>query len=139
LEVYNGYPTSVNLKNFKIADVNNVPVDLVTANSVIVPSGGLALLAHNAAIWGTNQNNCWDDNGAVTANLGGQLDIDTGVLKLLDANNQVVDRVDWGDPPLDPVQNESIQRTPVNGWDTAFGDAFNAGDFEVLAVPEPGL
>lgn len=133
LEVYNGYPNTVNLKNFKITDGVNT-IDLVTANNVNIPSGAFALLAHNSAIW----NNCYDDNGVITANLGGQLDINSGQLQLLDSNSLVIDTVIWGNSPLNPIQNQSVERNP-DGFDTALGVNFAAGDFVVQTTPFPGL
>lgn len=134
LEVYNGFAVTVNLKNFKITDGTNV-IDLVSANSVNIPAGGFALLSHNSAIW----NSCYSDNGAITANLGGQLNIDTEFLQLLDAGNNVIDTVQWGGTTgLNPTQNQSIERNP-DGLDSATGTNFNASDFVVRTTPQPGL
>lgn len=137
LEVYNGYPNTVNLKNFKLTD-GSTTIDLVTANNIDVPSGGFALLAHSQSIWGDDK--CFDDNGVITANLGGQLDIDTEFLQLLDANDAVIDTVKWGSqsPSINPLQNQSIERDP-DGLDTALGTNFNAADFTVRTTPQPGL
>lgn len=135
IEFYNGFSFSVNPKNFKITDGTNT-IDLVTANNLTIPAGGLLLLAHNSAIW----NNCWEDNGTQTGNLGGTLNIDTGHLQLIGTDGTtVIDDVRWGDPTnLDPQQDESIARTP-NGWDSAFGADFNENDFSVYATPSAGL
>ena len=139
LEIYNGYSTTVNLKNFKITDGTNV-IDLVSAASVNVPPGGFALLAHNSAIWGPTK--CYQDNGATTANLGGNLDIDpvSKTLQLLDSGNVVIDTVKWGSATtgLGITQNQSIERDP-DGKDTALGANFNASDFVVMPTPQPGL
>lgn len=134
IEVFNGYNTTVNLKNFKITDGTNT-IDLVTANSLNLPSGSFALLAHNSAIW----SDCWTDNGAITGNLGGQLNIDVGTLKLLDTNDNIIDVVSWGGTTgLNPIQNQSVERNP-DGLDTAIGDSFNSSDFVVRTTPMPGL
>ncbi len=133
LEIYNGFNVTVDLKNYKITDGTDI-IDLVNAVTN-VPAGGLALLAHNSAIW----NNCYDDNDVVTANLGGTLNIDTGLLHLLDASDVVIDTVEWGSSPLNPAQNQSIERTPVIGFDSAFGTNFNATDFTIKDPPTPGL
>jgi predicted ribosomally synthesized peptide with SipW-like signal peptide len=135
LEIYNGYAIPVNLKNFKITDGTNT-IDLVNANNIIVSPGGLVLLAHSTSIFGDGK--CYPDNGVQVGNLGGQLYIDTGLLKLLDQNNIIIDRVEWGSSPLNPVQNESIEREPL-GRDTAPADTFNTGDFIVNNPPTPGL
>lgn len=135
LEIYNGYNYAVNLKNFKITDGTNT-IDLVTANSVIVQPGTLVILAHSTSIFGNNK--CFPDPGVTIANLGGQLNIDTGLLKLLDQNNIIIDRVEWGSSPLTPAQNQSVERQPL-GFDTAALDTFNSGDFTVRNPPTPGL
>jgi signal peptidase len=134
LEVYNGYPYLVNLKNFQITDGTNL-IDLVTAASVEVPSGGFALLAHSASIWGKNK--CFDNHGVTTANLGGTLNIDTGKLQLLDKNDVVIDTVIWGTGPLTLAQNQSIEREP-DGLDSGSGSYFNTGDFVVRDTPMAG-
>ena len=137
LEVYNGFSTTVNLKNFKITDGSNV-IDLVTANNVDVVSGGFALISHDNAVWTTN--GCFDDNNVITANFGGgAFNIDTGFLQLLDAGNNVIDTVQWGGSTgLNPTQNQSIEREP-DGLDSATGVNFNAADFVVRTTPQPGL
>jgi len=133
IEVYNGFSVTVNLKDFKITDGTNT-IDLVTANNINVPPGGFALLAHNSAIW----NNCYDDNNAITANLGGQLNIDVGLLQLLDSSSNIIDTVQWdGETGLNPAQNQSIERVPT-GIDSATGANFNASDFIVREIPTPG-
>lgn len=133
IEVYNGYSTTVNLKNFKITDGTNT-VDLVTANNLDLAPGAFALLAHNSAIW----NSCYSDHGVVTGNLGGQLNIDVGTLKLLDTSSNIIDVVSWGGSTgLNPTQNQSVERDP-DGTDSASGDSFNAVDFIVRTTPQPG-
>ena len=73
-----------------------------------MPPGEFALLAHNNAIW----NDCYDDNGAITANLGGNLNIDPAskTLQLLDADDNVIDTVKWGSATtgLGITQSQSI-------------------------------
>lgn len=134
IEVYNGYSVPVNLKNFKISDGVNT-IDLVTANNIDVPSGGFALLSHNNAIW----NHCYSNNGVITANLGGQLNIDTGFLMLFDSGGNGIDTVAWGaGTGLELTQDQSIEREP-DGLDTAFGTNFNPADFQVKSPPAPGI
>lgn len=136
LEVYNGYNVTVNLKDFEITDGVNT-IDLVTANTNLGP-GLFALLAHDNAIW--QQNGCYDDNNALTTNLGGgTFDIDTSLLQLIDPSQVIVDTVQWGGATgLNPTQNQSIERNP-DGFDTALGSSFNASDFVVRPTPFPGL
>lgn len=136
LEIYNGFSTTVNLKNFKITDGTNT-IDLVSAASVDVAPGGFVLLAHSTSIFGSNK--CYQDNGTQVANLGGNLNIDVGHLQLLDSSSVVIDDVQWGgDTGLNPLQDQSIERDPT-GRDTATGSSFNAADFVVKSPPTPGL
>lgn len=133
IEVYNGFSTTVNLKNFEITDGTNT-IDLVTSTTNISP-GGFVLIAHSNAVW----TQCYDDNNVTTANFGGQLDIDTEFLQLKDASNNIVDTVKWGSQTtgLDIVQNESIERDP-DGKDTALGTNFAPLDFVIRSTPAPG-
>ena len=134
IELYNGYSVTVNLKNFKITDGVST-IDLVNSNTDL-PAGQFALLAHSTSIW----NSCYSDNDAITVNLGGQLNIDTGFLQLQDTNNVPIDTVEWGPTEgIDPPQNQSMERDP-DGLDTApVGTDFNASDFVVQPTPQPGL
>jgi len=133
IELFNGTGGTVNLKNFKITD-GSTTIDVVNSNTN-VPSGAFALLAHSTAIW----NDCYDNNGVITANLGGQLDIDTGFLQLQSSTSAIIDTVQWaGATGLNPVINQSIERDP-DGLDIALGATFNASDFVVQTTPMPGL
>lgn len=137
IELFNGYDYTVNLKNYKLSDGENI-IDTVTAHNVEIPPGGFALLAHDSSIWVR----CYGDNGVPTVNLGGRLDIDTGHLQLIDPAKEglVIDDVRWGDGVglyLDPLINESIERNP-DGLDTAFGTDYNTDDFIIRSPPAPG-
>ena len=133
VEVYNGYNTTVDLKNFSITDGINT-IDLVTAVTN-VPAGKFALIAHDNATW----TQCFDDNDAITANFGGgTFNVDTGTLQLLDPSDVIIDTVIWGSNSLTPVQNESIERDP-DGKDTALGINFAESDFVERTTPQPGL
>lgn len=132
LEIYNGYSTSVNLKDFSLTD-GTTTIDLVNANNIIVAPQGLVLLAHSTSIFGTNK--CWPDNGTQIANLGGQLNLNAPTLQLKDPQNNVIDTVKTSEFTLDPDQ--SIERIP-KGWDTALGINFNVADF-TAGTPTPGL
>jgi signal peptidase I len=136
LEVFNGSAAAVNLKNYQITDGSGVLISLVSAGDINVAAGELALLAHNNSIW----NQCYDDNGVQTANLGGQLDFDTKFLQLLDGSGVVLDTVQWGPDfgSLNPIQDESIEREP-DGMDSVAGVAFEASDFVVRPTPRPGI
>lgn len=137
IEIYNGYATTVNLKNFKITDGTNT-IDLVSAASVNIAPDGFVLLSHNSSIFGTNQNSCYNDNGTTTANLGGSLNIDVGTLQLLDSDDNIIDVIQWGGATgLNPSQNQSVERVP-SGIDTATGSSFTATDFRVREIPTPG-
>lgn len=135
IEVYNGYGIPVNLKNFKITDGVNT-VALVNANNIILNPGDFALLSHDNSIW----NKCYSDNGTITANLGtGNLDLNTGVLELLDSGDITIDHVQWNTPSDSiPSLNKSIERNPL-GFDSAIGNAWNPNDFVVRDVPTPGI
>src|SRR3990172_1943310 len=123
IELYNGYSVTVNLKNFKITDGTNT-IDLVNSNTDL-PAGQFALLAHSNSIW----NSCYSHNGAITVNLGGQLNIDVGQIQIIDTDGlTVIDTVIWGTNSLTPAQNESIERVP-DGWDSATGTGFVESDF----------
>ena len=108
-----------------------------------VAPGGFVLLAHSTSIFGADK--CYQDNGAPVSNLGGQLNIDTGLLQLLDSSSTIIDTVKWGTGTDDggnsldtPAQNESVERDP-DGLDSATGTNFNASDFVVRTTPQPGL
>jgi hypothetical protein len=134
LEIYNGHPYSVNLKDYQITD-GTTPISLVNAGNIDVPAGGLALLSHNTSIW----NQCWSPpSDAITANLGGQLNLNTGTFQLIDPQGTVIDTVIWGSGQTQqPAIDQSLERTPT-GWDTAFGSNFNPEDFTIPATPSPG-
>ena len=133
IEVYNGYSTAIDLKNFSITDGTNT-IDLVTAVTN-VPAGQFALIAHDNSTW----TQCYSSNGAITANFGGgTFNVDTGTLQLLDPSDVIIDTVQWGNAPLNPTQNQSIERQP-DGQDTATGVNFNQSDFIVQPTPQPGL
>ena len=133
IEVYNGYSTTVDLKNFSITDGTNT-IDLVTAVTN-VPAGQFALIAHDNSTW----TQCYNKNAALTANFGGgTFNVDTGTLQLLDPSDVIIDTVIWGSNSLTPAQNESIERNP-DGFDSAFGTNFAESDFIVQPTPQPGL
>lgn len=135
LEVYNGFSTTVNLKNFKITDGTNT-IDLVSASSSNIAPGSLVLLAHSASIFGNDK--CFGNNGVSVENLGGNLNINVGHLQLLDGSNNVIDDVQWnGGTGLNPLINQSIERTTL-GQDSATGSSFNASDFGVQCPSTPG-
>ena len=136
IEIYNGFSFTVNPKNYKITDGTNT-IDLVTASNLSISPGGFLLLAHNSAIWGVN--GCYSDNGTQTGNLGGQLNIDVGELRLIDTDGvTVLDVVRWNQPgDADPLQDQSIERVPT-GLDSATGVNFEPTDFIVRERPTPG-
>lgn len=134
LEVYNGYSTTVNLKNFSITDGSNT-IDLVTSNTNL-PAGQVALIGHDNATW----TQCYTNTGTtIKANFGGgDFNIDTGQLQLLDPSDVVIDTVQWGSALLNPTQDQSIERDP-DGKDSATGINFDPNDFTVRTTPQPGL
>jgi signal peptidase I len=138
LEIYNGYPHQVNLKDYKITDGTNTPIALIHAGSLILENDQMALLAHDASIW---QICSPDRNTSVsTGQMGTEaFNINSGHLRLLDLNDDVIDTVKWGPQfsDLDPDINQSIERDP-KGKDTELGENFNEDDFEVREIPTPG-
>ena len=137
IEIYNGFSYPVDLKNYRITDANGTLIDLVTSNTTI-PSKSLALISHDNSLW----NKCYTDNGVITANFGGTLDLNTGTLKLYDNASptpNILDTVIWGASP-NPTPNidESIERDP-DGKDTKLGNDFEPSDFVIRAIPLPGL
>lgn len=138
LEIYNGYSYSVDLKDFSITDGTNT-IALIHSGSLTLDPGELAMLAHDNSIFV----HCSTlPSGTIKGNLGtGTFNINTGILQLLDDNEptpNIIDTVIWGSAPLNPVQDESIERLP-EGWDSAFGALFNADDFYIpIGGPTPG-
>ncbi len=97
--------------------------------------GQFVLIGHDNATW----TQCFNNNGVITANFGGgTFNIDTGILQLIDPNNAVIDTVQWGPTPLNPIQNQSIERDP-DGKDSATDASFEPSDFIVQPTPQPGL
>ena len=137
IELYNGFDFPVNPKNYEISDSTST-ISLVNAGNLTIQPGELLLLAHNAAIWGTTPNTCWDNKGAQTGNLGGQLDINSSKLQLIDPDGIVIDTVEINDthyPTL--ITDRSIERDPM-GFDTKLGEFFEPTDFKVQDEPTPG-
>lgn len=136
LELWNGSGAAVSLQNFKLTD--GVTTIAIVNSNTNLPNGQFAVIAKSNGI--LNQCDALDSlpNDAITANFGGQIDLNTGLLRLLDSNDVVIDTVIWGaDPNPEPVINESIERDPT-GLDTALGTNFAQSDFTIRSVPTPG-
>ena len=133
VELWNGTSGTVNLKNFKLSD---------GTNTIAISNSNTDLTSHAFAILVKSEgviNQCIGDvHGAVTVNLGGQVDLGIGQLRLLDAGDSVVDTVLWGTSPNPtPAQNQSIERDPT-GHDSDTGTGFTPSDFVIRATPSPG-
>ena len=77
-------------------------------------------------------------NETVTANFGGLVNLNTGLLQLLDSGDVVIDTVIWGsNPNPTPAIDESIERDPT-GLDIALGTNFAPTDFIISDPPTPG-
>lgn len=136
IEVYNGFSTTVSLKDFKITDGTNTIALVDSANATIAP-GAFVLLAHSTSIFGNGK--CYDNHGADIENLGGSLNINVGHLQLLNSSSQVIDDIQWGgNTGLSPQQNQSIERVPA-GKDSATGSNFASSDFIIREMPTPGF
>jgi signal peptidase I len=139
IEVYNGYSTPVDLKDFQITD-GTATVSLIKAQSATIQPGAFTLISHDNSIFGNGK--CFPTNGADTQNLGtGTLNLNPAsrTLVLKDKNGTIIDNVQWsGATGLTLSANQSIERNP-DGKDTATGNTFSAADFVVRTTPQPGL
>lgn len=135
LELWNGSGSDVNLKNFKLSDGSST---IAIANSnTNLPNEDFAILVKSNGV--IRQCFGGDVNNAVIVNLGGQIDLNTATLQLLNSSDDVVDTIHWGpEYSLVPSINESIERSPL-GLDTALGTDFQSTDFIVQDPPTPGL
>lgn len=137
IELWNGSDSTVNLKDFSLSDGSNT---IAIANSnTDLPSGAFAILVKaNGVI-----NQCLGGNvsGAVTVNLGGTIDLNTGIMKLIDTDGvSVLDRVEFGasnSGALQTFSDQSVERNPL-GVDTALGDTFAVADFAKQCPVTPG-
>jgi len=143
IELYNGYDTEVNIKNWRFTDNNDHIIQITNSNYYIQPEEYVLIAKSNSTFNGQ----CYSNEGDVRVlNLGGNPDftpeVTGGVIKLErpigDDQFEVVDRIDYGSGELITDTDESIQRTP-NAIDTALGDAFDVSDFDVTENPTPGL
>jgi hypothetical protein len=135
LELWNGSGATVNLKDFKLTDGTNT-IAISNSNADLL-NGQFAILVKSTGII----NGCYggDVNGAVTPNLGGQIDFNTGTLQLLNASNIVLDTLKWGTgQDLQPAINQSIERVPT-GKDSALGINFSSSDLILKEVSTPGF
>lgn len=134
LELWNGSGATVNLQNFQLTDGTNT---LAIANSnTSLANNAFAILVKST---GVIQQCIGNVNGAVTVNLGGTIDLNTNLLRLLDANSNVIDTIQWnGVTGLNPAIDQSIERNP-DGLDSALGTNFSASDFVIQTTIQPGL
>lgn len=138
LELWNGSGATVSLQNFKLTDgVIATPIAIVNSNTDL-PNGQFAILVKSNGLIQQCDALASMPNGTITANFGGQVDLNTGTLQLLDANDNVIDTVLWGSSPNPtPAIDESIEREP-DGTDSQTGTGFEPTDFVVRTTPQPG-
>ena|SRR3990167_8239261 len=139
LELWNGSGDTVGLQNFKLTDgVIATPIAVVNSNTDL-PNGQFAILVKSNGLIQQCDALVSMPNGTITANFGGQVDLNTGALQLLDANDNVIDTVLWSSSPNPtPAINESIEREP-DGTDSETGTGFEPTDFVIRTTPQPGL
>jgi hypothetical protein len=137
LELWNGSGGTVNLKDFSLSDgINTIAI----ANSnTDLPNGAFAILVKAEGI--VNQCLGGDVNSAVTVNLGGNIDLNTGVMRLIGTDGTtVIDRVEFGSTNggvFQTIPDQSIERSLL-GLDTALGDSFVVSDFGKQCPVTPG-
>lgn len=135
LELWNGSGATINLKDFKLSDGTNT-IAIANSNTNLANNAFAFLVKSNGLINGCFGGNV---NGATEVNLGGTVNLDVGLLRLLDSNDVVIDTIQWGTgQTLQPSQNQSIERSPL-GHDSALGTNFNASDMVIRNTPTPGL
>jgi hypothetical protein len=69
-------------------------VDLITTNSVTLNPGQFVILAHDNGLFGKKAK-CYSKENLTIINLGGRLNLNTGILELVDPTGNIIDRVDW--------------------------------------------
>lgn len=135
LEIFNGLPEPVNLKDYQLSDGVQT-VRLIHAGNIVVPPQGMVVLAHSHSIFGHNK--CWPDPSVQIVNLGDQPNLNTGILQLLNPQGEIIDTVKWGSGQThQPLTGQSFERSPT-GWDTAYGGDYNPDDFTIPTTPSPG-
>jgi signal peptidase len=132
IELWNGNPADVDLKDYKLSDGTST---IAIANAVKnLPSHTFAILVKSNGII---QNCLGDIHGAMEINLGGNVDLNTGKIQLLDKSNNIIDTVEWkGITNLNPAVDQSVARK-ITGFDTATGSAYAASDFNGVSI-SPG-
>jgi len=142
IELWNGSGVAVDLQDWSLRDHNGNTIQIVNS-ATSLPSGKFALISKAQSAWSA----CFGDllSDVVTANLGGQVDIDAigGSIKLLDDQLNIIDRVDYGTmSAILTGTNRSTERK-ILGQDSVTGDNFDVNDFEKrepstagFAIPE---
>src|SRR3989344_703888 len=134
IELWNGFSTSINLQDFQLND-GTATVDIVSSSTTLAPNS-FALIAKDNSVW----TQCYTPAaGAITVNLGNNspINLSSGVIRLLDENDIVIDRVEFGSGDLNPSPDQSIERV-ILGQDSALGDTFVASDFSKQCPSTPG-
>jgi hypothetical protein len=139
IELWNGTNADVNLQQYKLSD--GTTTFAISNSSTNLASGQFALLVKSEGV----VNQCIDDkngvdvNGAMTLNLGGNINFTVGTLQLLDSADNVVDTIKWGTGQVhQPATDQSIERAPT-GKDSAVGTGFIATDIIIKELYTPGF
>jgi len=139
IELWNGSGTDVDLQDWSLRDGNGNTIQIVNSNTSL-PSGKFALISKSQAGWGDT---CFGPllSDVVTANLGGQVDIDAsgGSIKLLDDLLNVVDRVDYGTMSATTTGTNNSTERKILGQDSVTGDLYDDNDFEKRSPSTAGF
>jgi len=139
LELWNGTNSSIDLKEIKLSNNSGNSNPLANLKTLLPSHSFVILVNQKDSDISQLITTCFGGNiyGALTESVG-SFDITTGILKILDKGNVVIDKVLWGSSPNPtPSINQSIERDPT-GHDSVTGDNFTSSDFVVRPTPRPG-
>ena len=129
IELWNGSANTVDLKDWSLRDHLGQTIQIVNSVTLLNP-GQFALLSKSSATW---NDQCYGPylTNVVAAQLGGQITIDTigGSMKLLDLNDLVIDRVDYGTMSATLAGLNRSKERDILGQDSITGDAYIDSDF----------
>jgi hypothetical protein len=137
VELWNGSGAIVDLQQFSLSDGTNI-IAIANSNTQL-PIGAYAILVKSTGVI----NDCLGGNvnAAVSVNLGGNIDLNTGALRLIGTDGvTVIDRVEFGSSnggALQTIPDQSIERNLL-GLDSALGDTFAVADFGKQCPVTPG-
>lgn len=135
IELINMSNGVVNLQDHSLSNGEEV-VGIIHAGNVNLQPGQMALLVLSTAIVNQCLGEITQDTPII--NLTGSFDLTIPSLFLHGPENVIIDALMWGEEwSLEPETDESLERIEP-GWDTAFGNQFEPGDFLVRQEPTPG-